>query len=110
MACNDLMHVPVLDVRILRNEIMFPYESQAMKSLDVVIVKSLVSGGPIVLMMKWPDGGYTRTPPVVGISEVPHLLLIQASQSFINNVPHRIAETTLNPRFGDSREGCCFFL
>jgi hypothetical protein len=86
MACNDLMHVPVLDVRILRNKIMFPYESQAMKSLDVVIVKSLVSGGPIMLMMKWPDGGYTRTPPVWVLAKFPHPLVIQASQSFITTV------------------------
>jgi hypothetical protein len=48
-AGNDLiMHVPVLDVRILRNEIFFLYKPHAMTSLDMVIVRSLVDRGPIV--------------------------------------------------------------
>jgi hypothetical protein len=43
------MHALVLGLRILRNEIFFPYNSHAMISLDMVIVKSLVNCGPIVL-------------------------------------------------------------
>jgi hypothetical protein len=48
-ACNDLVPVLVLDVSILRNEILFLYKSHAMRPLDMVIVKSLVNRGPIVL-------------------------------------------------------------
>ena len=48
-ACNDLMHVSVLDMRILRNELFFPYKSHTMTSLDIVIVRSLVDRGPILL-------------------------------------------------------------
>jgi hypothetical protein len=87
------MHVPVLDVRILRNETFYPYESHAMKSLDMVVVKSHVNRGPIMLRMKWPDGGYTRIPTVVGslLAKYPHSLIIQASQSSITTMPHRKA-------------------
>jgi hypothetical protein len=102
------MHVPVLDVRILRNETFYPYESHAMKSLDMVVVKSHVNRGPIMLRMKWPDGGYTRIPTVVVISEIPPSPNYP-SEPIIHHhhASSQSGKRPLNPQFGDSREACC---